>query len=136
MGITLEEAKNELKKGYMKGVTCPCCDQHVKMYKRKLNAGMSKFLIGLHKETNRTGEVYISSGQVLKAIKSGTKSMDFSILRHWGLIKEKTHCLDSKKNSGMWKITHTGKAFAEGNYMVQSHVKIYDNRFYGVTGSM
>jgi hypothetical protein len=41
---TITEAKDFLNENYKDGCICPCCNQTVKLYKRKLNSGMARVL--------------------------------------------------------------------------------------------
>ena len=49
LDCTLEEAKNWLRARIAKGATCPLCHKYAKLYKRKLNSGMAKFLLDFYK---------------------------------------------------------------------------------------
>lgn len=133
---TLHEAKKELRENWEQGVECPCCTQYVKLYHRKLNTGITLFLIGLYKLCGPT-ENYFHAKQVLEKIGGFTTSRDYAILEHWGLIKAKPNEEDpSKRTSGYWALTEKGFDFVIGAKPVMSHVKLFNNKFYGFTGKM
>ena len=46
---TLTRARADLQSRLADGVTCPCCDQYAKIYRRPLNANMAIFLCSLVK---------------------------------------------------------------------------------------
>ena len=46
---SLKEVKKDLKDAYEDGCICPCCHQHVQLYKRKLNSGMAITLLRMYK---------------------------------------------------------------------------------------
>jgi hypothetical protein len=123
---TLQESKEFLRANFDKGVSCPCCNQFVKLYKRKLASTPSRMLIRLHSLDNGWHHV----GELAKGI-SDTGSNDFSKLAYWKLIEEKTKTNDEKKNSGYWKITEKGINFVENKITLQSHVFIYNTKFLG-----
>lgn len=121
----LKEAKQFLRANWEKGTKCPCCGQSVKLYKRKFNAGIAVFLIKLHKATKNGN--FIHASEVL----NGTKSLDYSIAVHWGLIEGDSEEVDGKRQSGMWRITEKGSQFVKNLRNIPSHIHIYNNTFVG-----
>lgn len=126
---TLGEAKEYVMKHKDTGVQCPCCDKFVKLYKRKLNTGMALFLMWLYKLGGKHD--YIQAGEILSQGMKGTKSLDYSVLAHWGLIKDSVNDDDTKKGSGFWKLTDRGIRFVEKEISVFSHIYLYNNIFFG-----
>ena len=122
---TLKEAKAFLNSNYEKGTQCPCCNQLVKLYKRKLNSGMARTLIELYK----CGDRFVHVKNHLRK-QQLNNTHDFTLLRHWGLIiapdEESTG-----QASGLWKITERGKKFCKGEMVVNRHVLIVVNRHLG-----
>ena len=58
-------------------------------------------------------------------------------LRFWGLIEPVSEAAlpeDGNPNNGYYRITDLGRKFAEGKVLLQSKVKIYNNKFYGFSG--
>ena len=47
---TLEQAKEWLRVRFNEGAECPCCLQHVKLYRRPITSSMAYVLILLHRE--------------------------------------------------------------------------------------
>jgi len=127
---TIKEAKQHLRTNYVKGTTCPCCMQHVKLYKRKLNSVMARCLIKLH----RMGPGYHHVSDIVKGI-SDTGTNDFSKLRYWNLISEQANTDKNKKNSGMWCITFSGQQFATYQTNAAEHCLIYNGEKQGFTES-
>jgi hypothetical protein len=112
--VTLGEARSWLRDRAAKGERCPCCRQNVKVYRRKLNAGMAAWLIRFMLAT-RYGE-----WRHFRATARG--SGDWSILRFWGLIEK------SEDEVGVWRVTKLGRDFASRRVLVLSHAVIYDNQ--------
>lgn len=126
---TLSEAKNILRNNWEKGISCPCCGQFVKQYRRKLNAGMAYTLIKASKLTgDLEGWVHVNQMRAT--------TNDYPYLRYWGLLEEKTKNSEvtDKKNSGYWRVTLKGRLFINGDITVDSHIKIYNSQFYGFDG--
>jgi hypothetical protein len=141
---TIKEAKAHLRANYQKGVNCPCCDQFVKMYKRKLNSGMALFLIGLYKLYQRdfktklkceTSETLVFRGfyqnkEVFEMMNIKVTSLDYSVLKHFKLIEPRVS-EGSKKDSGYWRITNSGTLFVQNLIPSSKHVYIYNNTYQG-----
>ena len=123
---TIEEARQYISNN-LGGVECPCCDQRVQEYRRRLNSGMAYQLIKLlrlhrstHKEWIHVTELGLNGG-----------GADFAKLRHWGLIREQDNTLFEKKNSGFWKIKPKGMDFIGGVTQVHKYVYLLNNKVTG-----
>lgn len=127
---TIKEAKEFLRANFEKGVDCPCCNQFVKLYKRKLNSGMAKTLIRIYKESG-DGEKWIPVKEFLRQ-KKYHNGHDWTLLKYWDLLIEKPKDENTQtKNSGFWKITEKGKSFVENKINLPDRVFIYNNRVLG-----
>jgi len=114
---TISEAREMILQNKNKGINCPCCGQHVKEYKRKLNSGMARDLISLYRkkqEWNHREEFSKSRGK------------EISKLKYWGLVEEKINTNTSKRTSGIWRITSKGIAFVENRMPIEKYVYIYN----------
>jgi predicted transcriptional regulator len=110
---TLQESKEFLRANFDKGVSCPCCNQFVKLYKRKLNSGMAMALIHIYKQGN-----WINVKDYMRK-NSLPNNHDWTLLRYWGLIEESTKTEEGKKTNGVWRITQKGVKFIEKKINVQ-----------------
>lgn len=135
-------AKKMIREGADKGCTCPVCGQYVKLYKRKLNSQMAQFLCRLYAITEKTGEEW---HHVRSFLSAGHKaSSDGTYLRFWRFIepmplkeapgddKEK----EGQRSSGIWKITGTGKTFAEGRARAKAHAFVLCGKCEGFSEDM
>jgi hypothetical protein len=122
---TLKEAKAFLNSNYEKGTQCPCCNQLVKLYKRKLNSGMARTLIELY----NCGDRFIHVKNHLRE-QQLNNTHDFTLLRYWGLITA-PDVESTGQASGLWKITEKGQKFCRGEIVVNRHVLIVVNRHLG-----
>ena len=128
---SIKEGKIYLRQEFAKGTDCPCCGQFVKLYKRKLNSGMSLFLIGLYKLSKNNGVRCFKNQIIMRKMNLNTSSLDYSIIKHFDLIEEEIDHETEKKNSGYWKITQKGIEFIEQKIEVPSHVHIYNGKVLG-----
>jgi hypothetical protein len=124
---SIKEAKEYLRENYKKGCKCPCCDQVVRLYKRKLNSGMAITLIQMHKHSNNFFHVKDMLRE--KGLHNGH---DWSLLKYWGLIQELDVLPGStKKSSGQYRVTEKGVDFVYGRINLPKHILIYNKRFQG-----
>ncbi len=126
---TLKEAKEYLKENHKKGTRCPCCDQFVKLYKRKITSAMAYGLILLLREE----AIWIHLEDFFKNKKNLPSSIrgDISKLRFWGfLAKYEGEKEDGNPRNGMATVTHKGLHFALGKISAPKNLFIYNNKVY------
>ena len=133
---TLEQAQDWLRKRLDEGAQCPCCKQHAKIYRRRLNSGMAASLIAFAKVTLQMNpkdgwlkvpDDFVNTSTVLKVL----KNREYNKLRYWGLLE--AHATDQSLEAdtpytGMWRITELGLKFVRGEVEVAESVFVYDNR--------
>lgn len=110
--MTVEEARRELERLRGEGTRCPCCDQFVKVYRRKINSTMARALILLYREG---GWVHVSS-----KLDSGS---ELSKTRFWFLVEEREDA-----HSGWWRLTSLGREFVLGQTDLPKYAEIYNNQ--------
>lgn len=133
---SLEQAKTWLRDRFEKGAHCPLCNQHVKLYKRNLNAAMTYVLVLIYRwhmaqpadsrewlhVPSHISEVVVDNARRAAAIRG-----DWAKLRHWDMIdKQPGRRPDKSKRVGCYRITPRGIAFVRGEIAVQSHVWLYN----------
>lgn len=132
--VTLQEAREYVKEGSKKGVSCPCCQQYAKIYKRKINSGMARVLIHLYIEYFETAQEWVQVKEFLRQ-KKYRNNHDWTLLRFWGLLepKEKEETDPKKmKYNGLWRVTVWGKQFVtDTRFKVNERAMIYNNTFKG-----
>lgn len=125
-----EDLHGRLRAG--EGLTCPCCDQFCKVYRRKLNSSMARYLIEIVKEFQATGTWVNVPG--LHVYKSESQRGDYAYLTHWGFIEQKRNENDpTRKESGLWRPTESGVAFVFRRVLAPRHVYLYDNELLKVS---
>lgn len=133
--MTIKEAQKKLRDGMDNGTTCPCCHQHVKMYKRVLNSSMAYGLIimwKLHKEKGPS--TYLKMNEEIAKLGIPSSNIEYPKLKYWGFVEEMPNDDDSKRTSGLWRMTSKGINFVNGITKVPSHVKVYNQLTYGFVG--
>ena len=108
------------------GSRCPCCNQTVKVYRRKLNANMCKFLVSLNiavvrNETNG-GDGFVHYSEC------SFDGRDYNQLSHWGLIEARQNDGTKKRCSGYWSITDMGEDFLKGKITVREYILCYNGK--------
>jgi hypothetical protein len=117
---TLQQAIDYVQQGLDKGVTCPCCNQYCKLYKRALNSGMALWLIELVKKHEHAQD-WVDVRTI------DLRGGDYAKLVHWGLTENKSNDDLTKRTSGFWRPTQDGIDFAYKRLQVLSHVMLYNN---------
>jgi len=125
---TIKEAKEFLRANYDRGVTCPCCGQYVKLYKRKLNSGMAVALIRMYSHARLD---WVNVKDFLRQHKY-RNNHDWTLLRFWGIIEEDNQeGPEGAKSAGHWRITPKGHNFVLNRIRVPKRVSLYNNQFRG-----
>ena len=129
-GKSLWQARTELLEDIEDGTTCPCCGQLAKVYKRKLNKEMARWLVWL---VNKYLNLSATSSKEwcsdwVDVRDSKVRGGDYAKLALWGLAKRKPVGEESKsRTSGLWKPTPSGIDFSMGRSTVPSHLYLYNN---------
>lgn len=123
---TLLQLKNWTRSHADEGTTCPVCEQHVKVYKRKINSGMARSLIRMY---NAAGTDWVHVPTTI-----GSRSREEGKLRYWGLVEEELERRPDGGRSGYWRVTPVGELFVLGKMTVYSHARVYNGRCLGLSG--
>jgi hypothetical protein len=119
-GETVAEAQDWLLEHFEDGVCCPCCDQLVKLYKRKLNSNMAAAMIALYWADERSRGEWVHLKNYL--LQRKRYFSDAPALRHWGLIEKKLEGLDDgNPRAGFYRITDLGRSFVLGETSIIKH---------------
>lgn len=137
----LDEARGWLRTHAAAGVFCPCCQQFVKIYRRKITSSMAYalLLIARHYKDRPLGEMgewlhvpeYLSAQSKFGAPVRGG---DWAKLRWWGLIEAAMDVEPSERRSdgsarvGHYRLTPLGRAWARGECAVPRIALIFNQR--------
>lgn len=131
--MTVKAARRALEQRLRSGAVCPCCRQYAKVYKRKLNADMARWLIAFYKAdaVDEFKHVSAASDYLGNAQRTG----DYGKLRFWGLIEPyATNTGPDKRGGGHWRVTDAGVAFVLCRASVPSYALIYNNELLDLEG--
>jgi hypothetical protein len=117
---TLKEAKSWLRDRAAKGEHCPCCNQMVKVYRRKLGGSMCRSLIAFYRAGWRGDRRWTHFSSTLTNDGIAYRGADYGKLAYWGLL------LAHPDQIGFWRVTGLGVRFIEQDALVPSHAVIYD----------
>jgi len=106
-------------------VTCPCCKQTAKIYKRSISGTMVRQLIKIYNKGGKDKWIHITE--------LSSHGGDFAKLEHWAMVKRAKNRSDAKKDSGFWKITPHGINFLKGKATAQKYVFFYNKETLGVS---
>ena len=129
-GESLEEAKAFVQHHLRDGVTCPCCGQLAKVYKRSINSTMALALCLIYQHFAKNPDhAWVHIPQFLIQVKrdSTIAGGDVVKLRYWGLLERVVGERDDGSNRlGHYKITEIGKQFVLGKIAVPKYVYLYN----------
>jgi hypothetical protein len=120
---TIEHSREWLDENRHEGVSCPSCDQFVKVYRRKINASMAKAMIMFYRQ-HGTDWFHLPT----LAAKLGG---DSAKLRYWGLIEEADAVREDGGRAGYWHITESGEQWVLGHIKVAKYALIYNGKLLG-----
>lgn len=132
--VTLEESKEWLRKKIFEGgAACPCCSQFAKVYRRAFNSSMAYAIIVFAKHL-KVGEWIKIPDVLVKGNHTAIiRSREWSRLQHWGMLEASAALReDGAKESGVYRLTELGKAFAEGKAVAPRAVYMYDEKLLSV----
>lgn len=105
------------------GVECPACQQHVKVYRRKVNAGMARSLIAMY-TVGGTDWIHVPT-------QIGARSREEGKLAYWGLVTDEKGRRPDGGRSGYWRVTARGAAFVRCQMSIPKYARVYNGRVLG-----
>jgi hypothetical protein len=124
----LSEAREWVRKHRSeKGVTCPCCGQFAKIYKRPITSSQAGALILMYRAYGR------EFGHAPSIVPSYEAAM-VALLRYWGLIEESLESREDGGRAGWWRITPHGRDWIFGQTMVPRYAYIYNAELLDLSG--
>ena len=123
----VRSARNDVRSLRIKGTICPCCDQHVKEYRRSLSSNSAKFLGSLTRKYIETtmNDIDGNDGWIHYKDCEFT-SRDYPALAWWGLAITNRDKTKKKRTTGLWKPTELGLDFVCGRAKVYKHLFTYN----------
>jgi len=129
---TLQEAKDHLLANVEKGTHCPCCERYTKVYRRRLNAAMARYLILMvKKQGDPDGWLHVETD--FRDVSVPSRG-DYAKLRYWGLIEARPDAeTGGGRTNGYWRVTEKGQQFVRGETTVPSYILLWNNEPVGVS---
>jgi len=129
----LEQLQTEVRRAAddPQGTTCPVCNRHVQVYRRKMHSEMALFLIKLVQAYTDDPRWYktielIRGDRHLRA--GGT---DGGFLKYWGLVERSDGTNRAGGKAGTYRPTAKGIRFAHNNEYVPTHVHLLNKEVVG-----
>jgi len=136
-GMLLGQARQlTLKLAAEDGVSCPCCDQLAKVYRRALPSAAARVLIEMWKRDEGRDYLYVPA--ILDKM-TGTPAMGgYGVISHfWELIEAQPgRREDGSDRVGWWRLTDRGRVFVRGLIPVHKYALIYNGKCLGLNGEM
>jgi hypothetical protein len=130
--MTLEQAKYTLQQNLAQGMECPCCQRFTKRYRRKLNNGMARSLIAIHRWFCQSGHQGHKWLHVVEEMGLTAHHEEYSKLRYWDLLEQDVR--EDGKPTGLWRITEKGYLFLENRLTVEKYVYLVNAELVGMNG--
>lgn len=124
----LGDIRSWLRQNADKGVDCPACTQHVKVYRRKVNSGMARSLIAMFTVAG-TDWVHVPT-------QIGARSREEGKLAYWGLIEESPDPREDGGRAGWWRVTTSGKEFVLNRKKIPTYCRVYNGKVLGFDGAL
>jgi len=129
--LTIEQVKQFLRENMTNGTICPCCNNYVKMYKRKLTSSMVFCLIHFKKHVDRNGNEFQNYINILDRLKlTPMQRADWQKLVYFKLIQAET-TQRGHARSGYYRLTDLGIKFVNHQSLVPEYVKVYNSKVFG-----
>ncbi len=131
---TVTQAQEWLASRIDDGAQCPCCDQRVQLYQRRIDSAMAFILVQMALYFVQPGAArtdhWLHIPRFLERFKGrpDTRGGDYAKMRFWGLITAKPEIRDDgSPRAGFWRITDFGHEFARGVLSAPRFAYTYNN---------
>jgi hypothetical protein len=105
-------------------VECPLCEKLCKVYPRKLNKEMARFIIRIVRRYEQ-GNDWVHVREVINT--NTFASSNGTMLTHWGMLIHKAKDPNNTRDrtSGLWKPTQKAVDFVYERIQVPAHIRLY-----------
>ena len=133
---TVAEERDRLRGELLTGTRCACCRRNVRLWRRKLGAGMAVALLSFYRASENLPahhDGFLHAEDTFKEDRriSSAARGDFTKLRHWGLIeKAEGEREDGSSRNGHYRMTERGRMFCQRRLRVRPAVYEYNGEVY------
>jgi len=113
------------------GMTCTCCNQFVKLYRRKVNAQQARSLIWLCHAYNRKRDWIDLAREAPRFV---IENRELPRLWYWGLVEQHREVPEGKRTSGLWRPLPPAGAYIWLRLSIPKYALIFDKTLYGFEG--
>jgi hypothetical protein len=125
-GGTLQDARYWLAQNIEgDGARCPCCGQLARLYRRRLNAGISAALCLIYRESIHTGGSWVHVPTLFDRVgasKIRRAGGEYSKGAWWGLLEERT---EGAGTLGWYRPTENGVLYVLENLRIPEYAVVY-----------
>jgi hypothetical protein len=122
---TIEHSREWLDENRHEGVSCPSCEQYVKVYRRTINGGMVRTLATMYQNAGLEF-VHVPSLKV-------DTNHEVSQLAWRGLVEEEKRVREDGGRAGFWKVTLAGALWLKGMTSAPKYAIVYNNKVLELT---
>lgn len=112
------------------GISCPCCEQFAKVYRRSITLTEVKVMAKIYNVARKACPQAPDTHWIKIGADGDLRTMggDYAKSRFWGLIEERPgERADGSTRVGQWRITESGIEFLLGAKRVPRYVWVYNN---------
>lgn len=117
---TIQQSREWLEENRHEGVSCPSCEQYVKVYKRTINGGMVRTLATMYQKAGLEF-VHVPSLRV-------DSNHEVSQLAWRGLVEEEKRIREDGGRAGYWRVTVDGALWLKGVTSAPKYAIVYNNK--------
>ncbi len=122
--LSVDDARELVRKERGEGIDCPVCSQHCKVYHRALTKEMVGCLFTIV-------QIFVKERDWIEGSRLKKQGGDYAKLAHWSLIEFEKTKANKRRQSGRMRPTKAGVQFALGMTTVPSHVLLYNTNVVG-----
>lgn len=131
--MPLGDARGRLRGLADAGHECPCCRQHVKVYRRPLSSVAARALVALWR-VHRTEFGHLPTVVREHLADVAGQGGYTSLAQHWRLIEEEVRVRPDGGRAGYWRVTPAGVDWVLARAAVPKYARLYDGRCLGLEG--
>lgn len=133
--MTIKEAQELLGRVVHDGAFCPVCEQHAKVYHRKLNHQSVRVLATMWRVYGRDW-CHMSSLMKRFLPDIAHQGGHATIAAYWNLIEEEKQRREDGGRAGWWRLTDRGVAWLKGEIKVAKYAETYNSNCLGYSGEL
>lgn len=119
------EVKNWLFERVRDGVSCPCCEQYARVYRRKVTDRTGRMMIAMWHKADLD---WVHLPSINGSSDFTGHSGEHSIAQFWNLMERDAE----QARRGFWRLTEHGRDFIHRRVLIPKYAEVYDGRLIGL----